>query len=617
MTEGNCRKCLRLGVIFIGLFWVLCSAEIAAADINDQVAQLDFDTADLNDVITIFGQPIRYHWDGRTYTRDNLPGVYIAQYPNEFGVVMASGRVDELRFESPRAGYVFRDRIRVGSPIAEVLSVVGQPTETIFGASPSGPFKDGVLYKDINGTAGYCYYFRSDQEVRFFFRAYRVIALYLTGNPSAPLDPISEFDDVRSKNLSMHDLSDRPGLIRTLTFNLETIWPEPAKMPPGYDPNEILTKAINPGLGVRQLHQQGFTGAGVSVAIIDQPLYQDHPEYVGKIAAYYDTGCDGAESSMHGPAVASLLVGSNCGTAPGARVYYAAAPSWKKDAAYYARALDWIISQNELLPPSEKIRVVSVSAAPSGPGSPFERNQVQWDEACTRAKAAGILVLDCTTHRGLIGRCWYDPNDPENADKCTPGTPGQSPWFDPNDILAPASIRTTAQHYDYQGRNSYIYWGRGGLSWSIPYCAGVLALGWEIRPGLTADQMVEMLLQSAYVTVDGAKIINPQEFIRGLTDASSLEATIRDIQKVIAEKREALERLNALLEEEQAAYYALEELLDSGDYRGLKKGHMVKAKQKIHSSIQHLRQSASALEKSIKRLEDALNALSFEFHPKP
>ncbi|GAH06138.1 unnamed protein product, partial [marine sediment metagenome] len=173
-----------------------------------------------------------------------------------------------------------------------------------------------------------------------------------------PITSVKPYDDVRWKDLSKLDLSRDKRLIHSLTFNKLTVWPEQAKMPPGGDPNKILTDALNPGLGVRGLHQQGITGKGVNVAIIDQPVYLVHPEFAGKIVEYYDTGCETDESSMHGPLVASLLVGTNCGTAPGARVYYAAAPSWKMDSAYYAKGLNWIIEQNKNLPVSEKIRVV-------------------------------------------------------------------------------------------------------------------------------------------------------------------------------------------------------------------------------------------------------------------
>jgi hypothetical protein len=327
-----------------------------------------------------------------------------------------------------------------------------------------------------------------------------------------PITSVKEFDDVRWKDMSKLDLSAQSGLPATLRFNENTVWPDAVKMPGGCDPRRLLSQGMNPGLGIRDLHGQGITGKGVNVAIIDQPLYQDHPEFAGKIVAYHDVGC-GTESSMHGPAVASLLVGSNCGTAPGARVYYVAAPSWTRDTAYQAKALDWIIEQNEELLASEKIRVVSVSAAPSGPGSPFDRNQEMWDKACARAESKGLMVLDCTQHRGIIGPCYYDLADPDNISKCRAGFPGRHGAAVADSLLVPCSPRTTAEEYN-SGEHSYQYCGRGGLSWSIPYSAGVLALGWELRPDLTAAQMQECLFNSAYTTNEGAKVINPKEFIR-------------------------------------------------------------------------------------------------------
>jgi serine protease AprX len=328
-----------------------------------------------------------------------------------------------------------------------------------------------------------------------------------------PVASVEEFDDVRWKDLSGLDLSDHRSLPATLTFNEKTVWPESSRMPAGCRPREIMTAAMNPGLGVGAFHKEGITGKGVNVAIIDQPLYQDNPEFVGKIAAYHDVGCESERSSMHGPAVASLLVGEKCGTAPGARVYYAAVPSWKRDAGCYAKALDWIVEQNGRLSASEKIRVVSVSAAPSGPGSPFNKNNAMWDEACARAEAMGILVLDCTQHHGFIGPCWYRAEAREDAARCVPGFPGKpAHGFGAERILVPSSPRTTVEEYT-KGEFSYQYYGRGGLSWSIPYCAGVLAMGWQLRPDLTASQMRGVLLLSASVTSEDARIIDPKQFI--------------------------------------------------------------------------------------------------------
>ena len=329
-----------------------------------------------------------------------------------------------------------------------------------------------------------------------------------------PVDRVGQYDDVRWRDLSRLNLADRAELLPTLRFNEKTIWPRLLAMPQGCFPRKILTDAMNPGLGIRELHGRGITGRGVNVAVIDQPLFPDHPEFAGKIAAYRDVGCR-SQSSMHGPAVASLLVGRNCGTAPDARVYYVAVLSGTKDAEYYAKALDWILQRNERLRRDEKIRVVSVSAAPSGPGSPFVKNQDAWEQACKRAAGHGVLVLDCTSHRGFVRSCYYDATDPEDVSKCKPGFPGRSWGGVSGKLLVPSSPRTTAEQYN-KAEHSYQYYGRGGLSWSIPYCAGVLALGWQVRPDLTAAQMRENLFKSALVTEGGEKIINPKEFIRAV-----------------------------------------------------------------------------------------------------
>lgn len=498
---------------------VSCPGEVAGeSDLNAKLAQLNIDTATLDDVIRIFGEPEKYIWGKQTFLKTELPSRFIAVYPNGFRVFMLGKKIVELRHHQP--GYLYRGKLQVGSSLEEVIAVIGKPKETVVGER--NEFEDGVLYKDIDGRKGYCYYCRCDQRVRFFFRNYEVGALYVTRSdrgkrPASfqtvrPVTSVKHFDDVRWKDMRQLDLSEKRGLPATLRFNQKTLWPERGKMPAGVTPKRVLTEAMNPGVGVRKLHRRGITGKGVNVAIIDQPLYLDHPEFPGKIVAYHDVGC-GSESSMHGPAVASLLVGAKCGTAPDARVYYAAAPSWTKDTAYQAKALRWIIDQSERLPASKKIRVVSVSAAPSGRGSPFEKNQKMWDEACARAEAAEILVLDCTRHRGWIGPCWYDASDPENVAKCTPGFPGRISRGASDRLLVPCSPRTTAEEYR-KGQFGYQYCGRGGLSWSIPYCAGVLALGWQIRPDIPPKQMRELLLQSAHRKDNGGRIIDPKGFIR-------------------------------------------------------------------------------------------------------
>ena len=282
----------------------------------------------------------------------------------------------------------------------------------------------------------------------------------------------------------------------------------------------LLEEDKDPGLGVRGLQAQGITGKGVRAAIIDQPLLTDHPELSGRIAAYYDTGCEGETSSMHGPAVASLFAGESIGIAPDATLYYAAWPSWLMDSRYAAEALDWVVAQNEALPDGEKIRVVSVSAAP-GNAEMFQ-NADLWDAAVARAEQAGLLVL--TVDGAGVEKTRLVPypavlarNDRDNPAACRTGFADSDERAETgsNTLSLPCSYRTVAEEYT-AGQYSYTHDGHGGLSWGIPYCAGVMALGWQVDPTLTGEEMMQYLLSTAATGTDGSHIIDPVQFIQTL-----------------------------------------------------------------------------------------------------
>ena len=335
----------------------------------------------------------------------------------------------------------------------------------------------------------------------------------------APYSDVRQFPGLyvrNEENLVTSAGNFSPDDIMTFWFNEDTEFP-------GYESlaAEVLENGKNPGLGVRELNARGITGAGVNVAIIDQNLAQPfHPEFADNIAAYTDVGTGQAENrgSMHGPAVASLLVGQTCGVAPDAELYYAAAPSWTRDSAYYADALRWIIDVNRTLPADDKIRVVSISGAPSGEGSPFEENLEMWDAAVAEAQAEGILVLDCRIgyDTGIITPGYYDPSAPEDVTGFTVGYPNvEAGRMFTDTIYVPTSFRSTAEAYS-PDHNTFQYTGQGGLSCGIPYAAGVLALGWQVDPSLTNDEIVTLLFDSAYTDGDGNKIIDPPAFIAAI-----------------------------------------------------------------------------------------------------
>ncbi len=142
-----------------------------------RIRKLDIDTADLEEVKEIFGEPIKYVWGEDTFTEDNLPKRYILVYPGNFHIYMRDNMIVELRHEHDFS-YVFRNKLRCGSTLNEVFDLVGHPKKVVQGEG--NKFKDGVLYKDIDGREGHCYYARHDQDIRLWFLDYKLIAIYMT-----------------------------------------------------------------------------------------------------------------------------------------------------------------------------------------------------------------------------------------------------------------------------------------------------------------------------------------------------------------------------------------------------------------------------------------------------
>lgn len=334
-----------------------------------------------------------------------------------------------------------------------------------------------------------------------------------------PYDDLRGFDNEKILNEDEYSSED----IITFTFNEGTVLKGNEKLQ-----DDIMNNGKNPGLGIRKLHEEGITGKGINVAIIDQNLLLHHPEFDGKIIQYYDTGCeqDAKSGSMHAPAVTSILVGNTIGVAPDAKVYFAAAPSWKADSEFYAKGLYWIIEENKKLPEDEKIRVVSVSAAPSGDGSLFTKNLEMWDEAVLAAQDEGILVLDCRGNEktGIIAPAFYNPEDSDNVLMCTGGFPISKFVVPSTHVGVPTSYRTVAEEY-WEGSPSYQYTGQGGLSWGIPYAAGVLALGWQVNPTLDNTQIIQILFETCTIANDGSNIIDPIKFI------NAVKETMKQIQQ--------------------------------------------------------------------------------------
>lgn len=319
---------------------------------------------------------------------------------------------------------------------------------------------------------------------------------------------LEQYADVRGKDLSKLDLSDKKEILDTLTFDTETKWPSKDKMPSDFDTSKLLEYGKDPGLGVKKLHQLGYTGKGVNVAYIDQPLLENHIEYKDSNIKYYKIRPESIKdpSSLHGPAVLSLLSGKDIGVAPDSKVYFFGMPTWLLDQAVHTEALKKLIEVNKTLPDDKKIRVVGFSDGVDE----REKNTEAFEAAIKDAEANGIMVFTTSTIHlfPLTINAYKDKNDPQNyvIDK----------WFADSDsrnydLGVPDSGRTTA--VGYAKPDSYAYWPEGALSWAVPYVVGTIALGLQVDPTLTKENAIKYLKESATVTSRG-KIINPEGFIK-------------------------------------------------------------------------------------------------------
>ena len=334
--------------------------------------------------------------------------------------------------------------------------------------------------------------------------------------------------DVRAMDLSDVDLSFIDS-INDLSFNSLTIWPE--ELPDGFDPEAILELNKNPGLHVRDLHEQGVTGKGVGIAIIDQGLFTGHEEYSDNLKSYELIHCaDQDESCMHGSGVSSIAVGKTVGVAPDADLYYIAStyahPSdnpegFEIDASIIADCILRICDMNKYLPDENRIRVISISRGYGKEDLGYEELQ----EAIKKADEQGIFVLTTTPEKyyegfDLMGLSKDYTGDPDDIGSYAPAA-----WLKnslgnlsvnwQNRIFVPMGSRTYAS---WLGSGEYEINYEGGMSWAVPWCAGFYALCCQVDPDITPSEFIELVKNTADI-VDiseentsislNIKIINP------------------------------------------------------------------------------------------------------------
>lgn len=310
--------------------------------------------------------------------------------------------------------------------------------------------------------------------------------------------------DVTSGDLSEASWLGEKDVIDYIRFNTRTIWPN--VLPDGLNPELFLENGKNPGLGIRDLHNQGVDGSGTSIGIIDLTLYTEHSSYQKNLMYYEDIPKNDLTHHMHGPAVASLAVGKDNGVAPGANLFFVEV-KWEDDQGkegdttyrYYAQAMERLLDINKSLPDEHRIRVISISAYPSPDHGVNDYDL--YEKALKRAKAEGVFVIAVSSEEdygfrfaGLEREPLADPDDFQSF-----GAIQMTSWDKPNCVFFPMDSRTTAS---YEGKEDYTFFRRGGASWVAPYIAGLYAMAVQVKPEVTPELFWDALVKTSVHQMD-------------------------------------------------------------------------------------------------------------------
>lgn len=306
-----------------------------------------------------------------------------------------------------------------------------------------------------------------------------------------------------------------PETLNDIIFDSNTIFPMEVKEK--FD--ERLNIAKNPGLGINELHKKGLTGKGVNVAIIDTPLLTSHSSVKNNLIHYENIKeSDDVNAGMHGTAVASILtkVLPDVGI-----VYFAHTDKSDRNdlVEYNIDALRKIIELNSKLKDDKKIHIVSCSWSID---TDNPKDKARYKDIIKECEDNDIFVLTTSSYEThnfyFIGS---DRNISKNLDNPENYS---APIFlkdkinnkqTHNYIMVPQDRITTASS---TGDNDYVYYNNGGMSWAVPYMAGIYALAKSVLPSLT-QQFYDVAIKTGDLKdINGTmcSIINPVNLIKDL-----------------------------------------------------------------------------------------------------
>jgi len=288
-----------------------------------------------------------------------------------------------------------------------------------------------------------------------------------------------DFQDIVFENVN---LSEYVEAFKRVNFNEKTFANVSQEhLPEGFNPQEVLEKGKTIGLGISEVHANGYTGSGVSYAIIDSGV-EPHNDLNYK---EYNVAESAKNISwlnhFHGSAVSYIAQE----IAPEADCYYYATNNGGDMDKPVLENLKSILEKNKTLPENQRIRFVSMSMPLYG-GE--EAKQVV---AELEAQGVWVYYSGCPEdqNRGYLEKINPngDPNDFNNYQISSGGA---------GDLYVNSGDRTVP---DPSSPDAYRHDSAASKSWSIPVIAGYYTLACQADPSMTKERFMELAEQTARV----------------------------------------------------------------------------------------------------------------------
>lgn len=246
---------------------------------------------------------------------------------------------------------------------------------------------------------------------------------------------------------------------------------------------------------------KGYTGEGVTVALIDTGADGEHKALAGKIVAFKDFVNNQTapyDDNGHGTHCASLVAGEKgTGVAPGSELVVIKVMD-KEGACYLSdalNALDWCLENKERY----GIRVVSFSV---GGESPSDGSSLL-DEACNKMVENGLVMCVAAGNSGPAASSIVIPGDAENV--ITVGavdssgsifelsSRGPTAKGDTKPDLVTLGVDVVSALAGSKNGKSSL----SGTSMAVPQVSGAVALLLQARSDLAPSDLKRLLLKTA------------------------------------------------------------------------------------------------------------------------